>query len=351
MLVIKNLYKSFKVSSSRSSLILKDINYSFNDNGLYFIVGKSGSGKTTLLNILSCLIKADSGEVLFNDKNILHYKKNERVNYLKNDISILFQKYNLLDDLSVLDNLIVDLSIKNIEIDNRIDELLKKYGLYEKRDQIVGTLSGGEKQRVALIRAIVSRPKILFCDEPTGALDHENSLLLMKDLKELSKDILVIVVTHNIELFSLFYDGFLFLENGEIKESYSPDLSNNKIVKDISSHKNIKNGNLFINKICTKNIKNNFKRNIISTISAAFSIIVLILSIFLNSGISSCKNDLIKSYADNNSYNVSLVKSENIDNSPIELEKSVRPNYNELNELFDGINCYIDFSYDIFLVQ
>ena len=349
MLVIKNLHKSFKVSSSRSSLILKDINYSFNDKGLYFIIGKSGSGKTTLLNVLSCLMKADSGEVIFNDKNILLYKKNERVDYIKNDISILFQKYNLLDDLSVLDNLIIALSIKNMEIDNRVDELLKKYGLYEKRNQLVGTLSGGEKQRVALIRAIIARPKILFCDEPTGALDYENSLLLMKELKELSKEILVIVVTHNMELFSLFYDGFLYLENGEIKEFSSPNLGkDNKTSKDISNHKNNKNDNLFINKISTKNIKNNFKRNIISTISAAFSIIVLILSIFLNRGISSCKNDLIKSYADNNSYNVSLVKSESIDNSPIELEKSIRPNYNDLNELFNGINCYIDFSYDYF---
>ena len=147
MLKIDHVSKSFKISNDRTLLALNDINYSFPSSGLFYIVGKSGSGKSTLLNIISGLMNSDSGKVEFDGKDISKFKGKEKENYLKNEISILFQRYNLIEDMTLKENLEVALSIKGIQDKKSYEDLLNQYGLSEKKDQVVQTLSGGEKQR------------------------------------------------------------------------------------------------------------------------------------------------------------------------------------------------------------
>lgn len=345
VLVIRELNKSYKVSLKRNLLVLNNISFTFKSKGLYFVLGKSGSGKSTLLNILTGLTKADSGEVLFYGRDILKFNKEELRHYLCKDVSILFQKYNLLEDMTLIENIEVTESINGIKNKQLVDDLLNKYGLYEKKSQLVSTLSGGEKQRLALIRALIKEPQILFCDEPTGALDEENSISLIQHLKELSKKILVIVVTHNYKLFEIYKDNYLVLENGNIaikKEDLGNFDVNNSVKKENKANRQ------FVFKITKKNAKLNWKKDLLNTISTAFSIFIVIMSLFLSTSISGCKDDLVGSYADTNTFIISSNKTEEIQDSPIDLVKSERPKYEFIYPIFKEYNCLVNYSYDYF---
>lgn len=345
MLEIKNLSKSFKISDSRSALVLNNISFSLPNKGMFFILGKSGCGKSTLLNILSGLLTPDGGEVLFNGKDINKLSKKEHTNYLRHQIGILFQRYNLIEDMTVEENLSTTKSIKSIKSADRIKSLLTKYGLIDKKKQKAYLLSGGEKQRLALIRTLLNDPKIIFCDEPTGALDEENSIKMMEELKEISKDRLVVMVTHNESLFKCYYDGYIYLENGEIKDKKLIEI-NDEIENIDLKTKNI--DTKFIGDVANKNIKKNFKRNLINTFSAFFTITVLLLSLFIKDGISNSKEKLLNTYGDKNTFSVSMIKSESIDDSPLALERLERPTHNQIQTLLTAKDYVIDYSYDYF---
>ena len=345
MLEIKNLSKSFKISDSRSTLVLNNISFSLPNKGMFFILGKSGCGKSTLLNILSGLLTPDGGEVLFNGKEKKKKKKKEHTNYLRHQIGILFQRYNLIEDMTVEENLSTTKSIKSIKSADRIESLLTKYGLIDKKKQKAYLLSGGEKQRLALIRTLLNDPKIIFCDEPTGALDEENSIKMMEELKEISKDRLVVMVTHNESLFKSYYDGYIYLENGEIKDKKLIEI-NDEIENIDLKTKNI--DTKFIGDVANKNIKKNFKRNLINTFSAFFTITVLLLSLFIKDGISNSKEKLLNTYGDKNTFSVSMIKSESIDDSPLALERLERPTHNQIQTLLTAKDYVIDYSYDYF---
>lgn len=345
MLEIKNLSKSFKISDTRSALVLNNISFSLPNKGMFFILGKSGCGKSTLLNILSGLLTPDGGEVLFNGKDINKLSKKEHTNYLRHQIGILFQRYNLIEDMTVEENLSTTKSIKSIKSADRIESLLTKYGLIDKKKQKAYLLSGGEKQRLALIRTLLNDPKIIFCDEPTGALDEENSIKMMEELKEISKDRLVVMVTHNESLFKSYYDGYIYLENGEIKDKKLIEI-NDEIENIDLKTKNI--DTKFIGDVANKNIKKNFKRNLINTFSAFFTITVLLLSLFIKDGISNSKEKLLNTYGDKNTFSVSMIKSESIDDSPLALERLERPTHNQIQTLLTAKDYVIDYSYDYF---
>ena len=157
--------------------------------------------------------------------------------------------------MTVEENLSVTKSIKNVKNNDIIDTLLTEYGLLEKKKQKVFLLSGGEKQRVALIRTLLNDPKIIFCDEPTGALDESNSYKLMEHLKKISKDKLVVVVTHNESIFKRYSDGFIYLENGEIKEK-SIKSTTEKTFENFELNQK-SNDSKFMYQMSFKNIKKN----------------------------------------------------------------------------------------------
>ena len=166
VLKLRDVYKSYKDKE-----VLKGITYEFKNNGFYTILGESGVGKTTLANLILTLDKPTSGDIWLGEKSIYEIE-----DYLSNYVGIVFQEFNLINGLSVLDNL--RLSLANDKDENIIIEYLKKFKLTKYINKDVRYLSGGETQRVAIIRALVKDAKILVCDEPTGNLDSKNSELI-----------------------------------------------------------------------------------------------------------------------------------------------------------------------------
>lgn len=346
MLEVRNLSKSFPIDGSRESVVLHEVSFALPDKGFYFVIGKSGCGKSTLLNLLMGLMKPDEGSIFFEGKDVSKFNNAELSDYLKDDIGIIFQSYNLLNGYTVKENLKIASSIKGVDEKEKINTLLLRYGLYDKEDFLVDKLSGGEKQRLALIRALISSPKILFCDEPTGALDKANSLLLMEELRTLSKKILVVCVSHNNELFNHFADGIIEIVNGKAitkcKYVINKEKSNKETVEDNKFKGKIPNS------ITVTNMKRNFKYNVINSVSAAFSLFIMVISLFFNSGIQSSREDLAKSYADYNLYQISKSEEEEIKDSLVSLVKSEKPSYEEVQTLFYEVkDCLIfdDFSY------
>ena len=207
MLTLKNINKKFQ-----NNKVLSNINLNFKTKELVFILGTSGSGKSTLLNIIGKLLTCDSGEILLDEEDISKYKNHKSDKYRKEVVSYIFQEYNLIEYMSVIDNLTI---IKNDVDKLEIDELLKQLSIYDKKNTKVSKLSGGEKQRVAIARAILKDSSIILCDEPTGALDSENSKKVIELLKRISRDKLVIVVSHDISLANNYADRIINIKDGK----------------------------------------------------------------------------------------------------------------------------------------
>ena len=221
MLGLKNLSKEYKSKNTGTLLVLKDINYRFLSNGLYAILGESGCGKTTLLNLIGGLDNLTSGDILVDNKSIKAFSEKELDRYRNQEIGFVFQDNNLLDNLTVEENVSLALSLSAIskkERTKRVKEALEKVKLVDKGKKFPSQLSGGEKQRVVIARALIKNPNIILADEPTGSLDEDNSFEIMKFLKEISKDHLVIMVTHSSFLANKFCDVILTIRNGEFYE-------------------------------------------------------------------------------------------------------------------------------------
>lgn len=221
LLRISNLTKKYYLPSGKERTVLSNASYTFPNNGLVSIFGKSGSGKSTLLNLIALLDEPTNGVVYFNDENIFRYSIKQKNDYRNKEIGIIFQQPNLLENYSALFNitlpaLISGKSVKEAEIlgKNLLKSINFNENLYLKKCK---DLSGGEKERVNILRALINNPKILICDEPTGSLDYQNSLLIMDILKEVSKNRLVILVSHNAYLVNKYSDAVLFIEQGVLK--------------------------------------------------------------------------------------------------------------------------------------
>ncbi|MDY4576579.1 MAG: ATP-binding cassette domain-containing protein, partial [Anaerobutyricum hallii] len=177
---------------------MDDINVSFPEKGMVFIIGKSGSGKSTLLNMMAGLASPDKGEVLFNGRNVTKMKEKDLDFYHYQDIAFIFQNYCIMEELSVEENVALGKEENPRNIKDEIEDVLNKVGLLQQRKKKAKYLSGGEKQRVAIARAIVKKPSIIVSDEPTGNLDKQSSKDVLSILKEYSKEGLVIIVSHNL---------------------------------------------------------------------------------------------------------------------------------------------------------
>ncbi len=201
MIVIKELYKSFKTNEKESFYALKNINLTLKDGECLILKGISGSGKSTLLSIIGAIMKPTSGAVEVNKQNIVSLSDFHASEYRSKQIGFVTQSFHLFDELSIRDNLLVPLVITNLssdEVEKRIDEAMSISNISHKANQKVSTLSGGEKQRCVIARALVNQPEIILCDEPTANLDYENSLIFIKiitKLKEMKKT--VIIATHD----------------------------------------------------------------------------------------------------------------------------------------------------------
>ncbi len=216
MLEVKDIRKEYKTKSGNNE-VLKGISLKFDNKGMTFILGKSGSGKTTLLNLLGGLDKVTSGEIVIDGKSFNDFKESDYTSYRNNYIGFIFQDYNNLDELSVLENITLSNKLQNRQVDSeKLDNLLKKLDIYDLKKRKINELSGGEKQRVAIARALLKNSKIILADEPTGNLDSINGKNIMDILKEISKDRLVIVVTHDIEFARTYADRIIEIKDGVI---------------------------------------------------------------------------------------------------------------------------------------
>lgn len=308
MLTLKNISMQYEGSNN---LILNNINLSFGENGLVSILGPSGCGKTTLLNIIGGLDKPTNGRVLFDGYDITKLKRKELDKYHNQVIGFVYQNYNLIDYLNVVDN--IELINKNIYI----KELLEQFNLSNKKYKKIKHLSGGEKQRVAIARSISNNPKILLCDEPTGALDTKTGHTIMKFLKSISSEILVIMVTHNKELANTYSDRIISLEDGNIVyDSNTYEESSYEIKSFFKTKINITR----ILNIILKNLQSKYKRNILSVI--AFSVGLISLGLVL--GISSGFNKSME-----------LEEKNSLSKYPIYISETSTNLDNELNNIFE----------------
>lgn len=210
LLKLEEIYKSYNSNlSDNSKAILNGVSLELDYGDNLAILGPSGSGKSTLLNIIGTLDIPDSGNIIFESGKINDYTDDQLAEFRNRQIGFIFQSHYLLPQCSVLENVLIptlplkDTSLKK-EAQSRALELIKEVGLWEHKDKLPGTLSGGECQRVAVIRALINNPKLLLADEPTGSLDRENSVMITRLLKELNQEFktALIVVTHSDQVSS-----------------------------------------------------------------------------------------------------------------------------------------------------
>ena len=218
MLEIKNVTKKYQ-TGDLVQVALNGVSINLRDNEFVAILGPSGSGKTTLLNIIGGLDRYDSGDLIINHVSTKKYKDKDWDSYRNHTIGFVFQSYNLIPHQSVLKNVELALTISGIskkERTRRALEALDKVGLKDQSHKKPNQMSGGQMQRVAIARALVNNPDILLADEPTGALDSKTSYQVMDLLKEVAKDRLVVMVSHNPELAKEYATRIVRIKDGEI---------------------------------------------------------------------------------------------------------------------------------------
>lgn len=193
------------------------INFDVNEKELALIIGPSGAGKSTLLNILGGMDSATSGEVLINGNDIAQYDETELTTYRRYDIGFIFQNYNLIPNLTAIENVEMATEISNDAYDPR--KIIKDVGLADRMDNFPGQLSGGEQQRVAIARALAKKPKLLLADEPTGALDYETGKQVLSLLQDSIEDYgaTVLIITHNRAL-SPIADRIIDISDAQVRE-------------------------------------------------------------------------------------------------------------------------------------
>lgn len=297
---IDNLTKEYGKNNSYQK-VLDDISISFKSNEFVCILGESGSGKSSLLNIIGGLDNDYKGSVNINNMNIRYINQDE---YRKNNVGFIFQNFNLINNLSIIDNIILPIERDNISYRKKkrmAIDLLRKLNIYNIKNKKINELSGGQKQRVAIARGLINNPKIILADEPTGALDEENSKNILEILKEINKEgKLVIVVTHSKKVIDYstrvieIKDGKIFKDKKlkRVKETYLDSVESKE-------HKYF-----YLIKHAFKNLGNNIRRNLFITFAASIGIIGIILSLFLGDGVKNYINDLIVSKSDPNVYSI-----------------------------------------------
>lgn len=217
MLEISHLHKVYKNKKGKDVHAINDVSLKFPETGMVFLLGKSGSGKTTLLNVIGGLDSPSNGEIIVKGRSSKDFSQSDFDSYRNTFIGFIFQEYNILNEFSIEDNIGLALELQNKPKDKEaINALLTKVDLegYAKRKP--NTLSGGQKQRIAIARALIKNPEIIMADEPTGALDSTTGTQVLETLKKLSKDTLVIVVSHDREFAETYGDRIIELKDGKV---------------------------------------------------------------------------------------------------------------------------------------
>lgn len=301
MLQIKNVVKTYITGELRQDA-LKDVSISFRENEFVSILGPSGSGKTTLLNIIGGLDRYSSGDLIINGVSTKEYKDSDWDYYRNNSIGFVFQSYNLIPHQTVLANVEMALTLAGVskkERRQRAKAVLEKVGLRDHIHKRPNQMSGGQMQRVAIARALINNPDILLADEPTGALDSETSLQIMELLKEIAKDKLVIMVTHNPELAKQYSTRIVKLLDGKIISDSDPFTEKEEPLKQVK-RKKISMSFLTALSLSFNNLRTKKGRTILTSFAGSIGIIgialILSLSTGMNDYITDVQKDTMSSY-------------------------------------------------------
>lgn len=300
MIELENVSKFYN-NDNIVTIGLRNINLKFNKGEFVAITGDSGSGKSTLLNIISSIDNYDEGEIYFYGNETFYFNQNDSDNFRKNNVSFIFQKYNIIESYTVLQNVMLPLLIKGKTAENAKNEaiqIIKKVGLLNRKSHKGSTLSGGEKQRCVIARALANDAKILACDEPTGNLDKKTSEEIIKLIKEVSKDKLVLYVTHDYESVKEICTRKIKLSDGEVVEdvSFSDGIKeDNKTLSLIKDKPSLKT----LLKLSFVNIMSTPKKTVFTTLVFTFVSCVLLLLSLLTIKISYNVN-----YTYNNAYGI-----------------------------------------------
>ena len=302
MLKLKEIKKDYTVGDSCVHA-LKGINLEFRENEFVAILGHSGCGKTTLLNIIGGLDQYTSGDLIINDKSTKNFTDEDWDSYRNHSIGFVFQSYNLIPHQTVLSNVELALTLSGVapaERRERATEALKKVGLGDQLNKKPNQMSGGQMQRVAIARALVNDPDILLADEPTGALDSETSVQIMDILKDISRDKLIIMVTHNPELAMNYASRVIRLRDGLIVDDSAPYSSDGEPRLVPAKTKKTSMSFLTALALSTNNLLTKKARTILTAFAGSIGIIGIALIMSLSNGIQNyidkVQEDTLSSY-------------------------------------------------------
>ncbi|MDD3999828.1 MAG: ABC transporter ATP-binding protein [Bacilli bacterium] len=318
MIEIKDLKKDYSINNVKINA-LKGITCNLPERGMIFIVGRSGSGKSTLLNLLGGLDDITSGDIIIAGKNINDFSKRDFDNYRNHYIGFIFQDYNLIENISIYENIKIALSFQGINAENIIHQKLKEVGLENIKDRKPKALSGGEQQRIVIARALVKNSKIILADEPTGNLDCETATQIFSLLKKISQERLVLVVSHDKESAYQFGDRIIELKDGVVASDFEKNNISNDLRAPFSFGKEkIKLSNRLFFHISLANIKNSLWRTLFSIILLTIAILIIVSSLIMSSystetgtflTVSKNKDDYIYFYDSNRNYYGEVTKS------------------------------------------
>ncbi len=349
LIELHNVSRFYRIGKNEEKYVLRDISLSFPSCGLVSILGKSGCGKSTLLNIIGKIDKPSEGVVYFNNKDISKFNEKKTNVFRSQVISYIFQHYHLLENQTAIYNVMLPALISGDSYKDarrKAENLLSSFSIdksfYDKR---CADLSGGEKERIAILRSFINKPQVILADEPTGALDKRNAYLTMQALKKMSETSLVIMVTHNEALARQYSDRIIRMSDGKIVSDERID--NTYSQNDYYLPKRNKTSSNWINKIIASNFTKRFKRNIFSISALVVGLVASMLIVGFANG---KDQSIIKSMENQFDYGSASISKENrliSADSPITLIQTMRPN-NEERQIISEMcsDFHICYSYD-----
>ena len=291
MLELKNIKKHYTVGDTVTKA-LDGVSVAFRKTEFVSILGTSGSGKTTLLNIIGGLDNYDSGDLIINGTSTKSFKDSDWDAYRNNSIGFIFQSYNLITHLGIIDNVELGMTLSGISKEERKQkaiDALTRVGLKDHMHKKPNQLSGGQMQRVAIARALANDPDILLCDEPTGALDSETSVQIMELIKGLSKEKLVIMVTHNPELAHEYANRIIEVSDGKVKSDSNPHIEGEKGA--LFEFKRTKMSFATALRLSFNNIRTKKGRTFLTAFASSIGIISIAVVLSLSTGFQAQIND------------------------------------------------------------
>ncbi len=341
MIELKNVKKKYKSKRGADTTALDDVNIKIGNSGMLFIVGKSGSGKSTLLNLLGGLDSVTSGNILINGEDISNFNDKKYDSYRNTYIGFIFQEFNILEQYNVYENIELVLKLQNKSVIRKdIDNLLEELALSGLGSRKINELSGGQKQRVAIARALIKKPEIILADEPTGNLDQKSSEQIFNILKDISKEKLVIVVSHDMESAKKYADRIIQISDGKVDFDSNPidDSKNNNF-----ELKKSKLPFLYALKMSISSLKVKPLKLFMTIILTAMSLIFMALTV--NCALFDDTMFITNTMRDNNNYfyNVYRVKYDKFESNG-----STLLNNDHINEIKKLVNTDINLIYSLY---